>query len=360
MARKFRFYGGKYTHSTRTISNQVGADQPYISTKRTIPAFSDSTTIYVSKGGNNSNAGTYAAPKLTIQAACTAAAAASKPNVVVQDSGVYTEIVNCKNRSVYALANNHPTIQFPAGAGAGVTYTPDNGEITEANYFGTGEFSLRGIAGVGFTGTIANIIKSSIDGFYWMATNNGIWYSRLGSHQWQLLSGTGGWNFDAIVEHKGALYAHRVSTGIYKIVDKSAAVLDCSVTTGTGLVGNEDFLMLVTNTAYGDVYYLQGGVWKTFSDTTSGYYIHGVCHTPFKRGGAWHIATYYYKASPSLVHKMDIMRCPTDTTPPAFTPLSNNGVGPLNPWFGHYDEVNNQFYYTVQDTYSTSSRIYYF
>lgn len=54
---------------------------------------SDGNTIYVSKSGNDANAGTAALPKLTINGTtgATSAVTAGKPNILIADSGTYIE-----------------------------------------------------------------------------------------------------------------------------------------------------------------------------------------------------------------------------------------------------------------------------
>lgn len=124
-------YNPQTTYAGTTFANYIGA-QSVVGQRGTLPTFTNSNSIFVSKSGNDGNAGTMASPKLTLNA-CFATLPANFTYVVILDSGTYNETFTCNFTTtqlpnfvgIYAADGQTPVFEVVKGAIPG-TYGAGN------------------------------------------------------------------------------------------------------------------------------------------------------------------------------------------------------------------------------------------
>lgn len=152
----------RVTVYTETDQNAVGATTS--TTLREIAVHADANCIYVAKTGDDGNAGTQAAPLLTIQAAADACDG-THPIVTVLDSGVYDEEVVFDNADcdvVQADLGQTPTVS--KGCGARVGRTPQAAIGTEYYVKATGSNADTGLSEDHAWQTVQYALANSSDG----------------------------------------------------------------------------------------------------------------------------------------------------------------------------------------------------
>ena len=181
------------TYSGNAIDNYIGA-QSVAGQRGTLPTFTNANSIFVAKTGSDSNAGTAASPRLTLNGAMAAIVGTSLAYVVIQDSGTYSESFTTQYTTgqlpgfvgIYAADGQTPVFTLIRGAipgtyGAGnpariVTGTP-NYYISKAGNDGTG---TRGNAALPFKtiqAALGNSSRQAADIF--QITDSGIYNEDL-------------------------------------------------------------------------------------------------------------------------------------------------------------------------------------
>ncbi len=120
------------------------------------PLFTDTNAFFVTKAGSDTNAGTFAAPFLTIEKG-RASLTGAFVYVVVADSGTYSEVLTWSNAStgLYALDGYAPKIEPFIGATPG-TYGARASGRTQFSTGAAGTFCYVSKAGNDSTGTRGN------------------------------------------------------------------------------------------------------------------------------------------------------------------------------------------------------------
>jgi hypothetical protein len=150
---KIRFLKWPQKNYTET-SQQVGTDDMILdgqTVQRTEVTNSDSTTIYVSKDGDDSDAGTSSAPKLTLDGAIDAITSA-KYQIMITDSGIYEppKAINIEFLSgIYAAEDCYPTIQDS-------TY-----HVDVRNNYPTVPVTLDGLKGFAYKGAYYHVYATN-------------------------------------------------------------------------------------------------------------------------------------------------------------------------------------------------------
>lgn len=153
----------------RTVENQIGPDGLFTTdTPRIVGDNDDTDTVYVSGStGNDGNAGTFAAPKATVQAGIDLGYTAGKGTAIMDDS-IYREALTLKGRPLFALAGKNPTLK--------------GGAATVSNFSNIDTTTNRAIRAA-ITGP---------SGALYLATNNGLYKSTDSGATWSAFASLSG------------------------------------------------------------------------------------------------------------------------------------------------------------------------
>mgnify|MGYP000932194988 CR=1 FL=1 len=218
--RKLRIRGLKRTTWTVANSRQIGPDidlKAWETRKRT--QASDTGKIFVSVAGNDSNAGTRAAPKKTPQAAIDAAVAGGKTGVAFCDSThqtYYCGQLDLKGISLYTDAGKTPTLSYATSS--------------------SGAFPAFGHP-TGVSSGTRVIISYTYNGFscLYAATTSGLYRSTNGT-TWSLASASGNDITGACVWN-GVLYFANKTTGVISSVSETGTVATFATLSQMGATG---------------------------------------------------------------------------------------------------------------------------